>query len=114
MTDSRTNRVTFYVDDGEKQALQREADAHGKSLSAYIPQLVRRQRQVEHEDEIAIDLNVEQRLLEITKQATEEIEDSGHDVEDATDALRDLNARAGTYPLVNFRLLQRQFGPPEP
>lgn len=121
MTDSendgdggRTKRVTFYVTEDEREALKREANDAGKSLSGYVLQLIRRQRQLDREEELAENLNVEERLAEITQQAVEDIDDSVSNVEDATDALRDLQARAGTYPLVNFRLLMRQYGPPEP
>lgn len=110
---SRTKRVTFYVNESEQNALKREADQRDKSLSAYCLQLVRRQRQLDAEEQLSEDLNVEQRLAEVTTQAVEEIEQTVESVEDASDALRDLHARAGTYPLVNFRLLMRQHRPPE-
>lgn len=109
----RTKRVTFYVTESEQNALKREAEERGLSLSSYVLRLVNRQRQLESEEELAEELNVEQRLGEITKQAVEEIEDSVSSVEDATAALQDLHARAGTYPLVNFRLLMRQHKPPQ-
>lgn len=109
----RTKRVTFYVSESEQNALKREAEERDKSLSAYCLQLVRRQRQLDAEDQLAEDLNVEQRLEEITQRAIDRIDDSVDDVEETTEALRDLHARAGNYPLVNFRLLMRAHRPPE-
>lgn len=109
----RTKRVTFYVSESEQNALKREAEEQDKSLSAYCLQLIRRQRQLDAEDQLAEDLNVEQRLEEITQRAIDRIDDSVEDVEETTEALRDLHARAGNYPLVNFRLLMRQHKPPE-
>lgn len=109
----RTKRVTFYVSESEQNALKREADERGKSLSAYCLQLIRRQRQLDAEEQLAEDLNVEQRLEEITQRAIDRIDDSVGEVEETTEALRDLHARAGNYPLVNFRILMRQHRPPE-
>ncbi|MDL5363898.1 hypothetical protein [Halalkalicoccus sp. NIPERK01] len=109
----RTKRVTFYVSESEQNALKREADERDKSLSAYCLQLIRRQRQLDAEDQLAEDLNVEQRLEEITQRAIDRIDDSVEDVEETTEALRDLHARAGNYPLVNFRILMRAHRPPE-
>ena len=109
----RTKRVTFYVSEIEQNALKREAEERDKSLSAYCLQQIRRQRQLDAEEQLAEDLNVEQRLEEITQRAIDRIDDSVGDVEETTEALRDLHARAGNYPLVNFRLLMRQHRPPE-
>lgn len=113
MTDSRTNRITFYVDDEEKQALQREANNAGESMSSYCLRLIRQQRKQETEDQLAEDFNVEQRLEEITQRAIDRIDERHEKVEETTEALRDLHARAGNYPLVNFRLLMRTHRPPE-
>lgn len=117
----RTKRITFYVSEDERKALKREAEEQDKSLSGYVLQLVRRQRQLDAEEEIAENLNPEERLLEIARQATDRIEESAENVESVADDMegvaddvKDIHARAGTYPLVNFRLLMRQYGPPEP
>ncbi|MCL7417972.1 MAG: hypothetical protein M8354_09055 [Halalkalicoccus sp.] len=64
-------------------------------------------------DQLAEDLNVEQRLEEITQRAIDRIDDSVGDVEETAEDLRDIHARAANYPLVNFRLLIRQHSPPE-
>lgn len=109
----RTKRVTFYVSESEQNALKREAEEQDKSLSAYCLQLIRRQRQLDAEDQLAEDLNVEQRLEEITQQAIDRINDSVGDVEETAEDLRDIHARSANYPLVNFRLLMRQHSPPE-
>lgn len=109
----RTKRVTFYVSESEQNALKREAEERDKSLNAYCLQLVRRQRQLDAEDQLAEDLNVEQRLEEITQQAIDRIDDSVGDVEETAEDLRDIHARAANYPLVNFRILMRQHRPPE-
>ncbi|KYH24179.1 hypothetical protein HAPAU_38230 [Halalkalicoccus paucihalophilus] len=94
----RTKRVTFYVSESEQNALKREAEERDKSLSAYCLQLIRRQRQLDAEEQLAEDLNVEQRLEEITQRAIDRIDDSVGDVEETTGALRDLHARAGNLP----------------
>lgn len=79
----------------------------------YCVRLLRRQRQQEGLNEKADELNVEQRFDKLASKAIDRIEESAESVDEATDDLRDLHARAGTYPIVNFRLLMRQHSPPE-
>lgn len=109
----RTEAVTFYLTPAEKRAVKNEADEIGDTLSTYCVRLLRRQRQQEGLEEKADELNVEQRFDELASKAVDRIEESAESVDEATDDLQDLHARAGTYPLVNFRLLMRQFSPPE-
>ncbi|WP_211330711.1 plasmid mobilization protein [Halalkalicoccus subterraneus] len=110
----RTEAVTFYLTPDEKQAVKREADEIGDTLSTYCVRLLRRQRQQEGLEEKADELNVEQRFDELASKAIDRIEESVESVEDATEDLNDIQRTAGTYPIVNFRLLMRQYSPPEP
>lgn len=109
----RTEAVTFYLTPAEKRAVKREAEEVGDTLSTYCVRLLRRQRKQEAVDEKADELNVEQRFDELAARAIDRIEESAETIEDDMADLRDLNARAGTYSMVNFALLKRQFDPTE-
>lgn len=112
MTDGRTEPITFYLTAEEKQALQREADDADESLSSHVTRLVRRQRQLDAEEEISENLNPEERLLEIAREATDQIEDSVAEVEHAATDLRDMQARSGVYSIANFELLKDGYADP--
>lgn len=113
MTDGRTEPITFYLTEDEKQALQREADDADRTLSTHVAKLVRKQRKREAEEEIAENLGPEKRIEELTAEATEQIEESVGHVEAVASDLRDIQARSAVYPIINFRMLQRQYGAPE-
>lgn len=113
MTDGRTEPITFYLSEDEKQAIQREADDADRTLSSHVAKLVRKQRKRDAEEEISENLGPEQRIEELTAQATEQIEESVGHVESVASDLRDIQARSAVYPIINFRMLQRQYGAPE-
>lgn len=105
MTDGRTKRVTFYVDEDEREALKREADAAGKSLSSYVLQLVRRQRQLDAEEELSDSLNVEQRLDQIASDAIE-------DMSEAAQAIEEQQRLSGKYSIALWELLKTDYADP--
>ncbi|NKE37905.1 hypothetical protein GWG54_19320 [Natronococcus sp. JC468] len=104
---TRDQPISLYVTESEKKQLQAEADAADETLSSYLYKLIQKQRQAEELDKAATELNAEERIEAMIAEATDTLEETAEDI-------RDIHARAGTYPLVNFRLLQRQFRVPEP
>ncbi|KYH23731.1 hypothetical protein HAPAU_42110 [Halalkalicoccus paucihalophilus] len=105
-SDGRTKRVTFYVNAEERDALKQEADDRGKSLSGYCLQLIRRQRQLDAEEQLAEDLNVEQRLTQIVNEAAE-------DMADAAQALEEQQRLSGKYSIALWELLKADYADPK-
>lgn len=104
---SRDQPISLYVTESEKKQLQAEADAADETLSSYLYKLIQQQRQSEELDKSATELDAEERIEAMIAEATDTLEETADDI-------RDIHARAGVYPIVNFRLLQRQFRVPEP
>lgn len=105
-SDGRTKRITFYVNASERDALKQEADDRGKSLSGYCLQLIRRQRQLDAEEQLAEDLNVEQRLTQIIDEAAE-------DMAEAAQALEEQQRLSGKYSIALWELLKADYADPK-
>lgn len=96
---ARDTPITLYVEQETKDQLHREADDRGLSLSGYCHQLLDQARKEDAQEDLAEELNAEQRLLEIAATATEEIEQTADDI-------RDMNAKLGVYAVANWELLK--------
>ena len=66
------------------------------------------------QEQLARDLNAEERLLEIVAEGKEELEGMAEQVEQQNQLVADLLARFGAYPIVNFQLLKTVHEPDEP
>ncbi|WP_254547194.1 hypothetical protein [Halomarina pelagica] len=98
---ARDAPLTLYVEQETKDQLHREADDRGLSLSAYCHQLLDQARKEDAQEELAEELNAEQRLREIATTATEELQQTAADI-------RDMNAKLGVYAVANWELLKQE------
>lgn len=89
---SRDTPITVYVEEDEAEALRREADRQDKTLSTHVYDLTMAERDRTTTDKRLRELSVEERIEGL-------IADT-----------KDVQARAATYQLVNFRVLTRLFG----
>ena len=96
----RTNGVSVYMSDDMEQELKQRARDSDKTLSAYINDLLRRELQREAEDDVASEVRAEERIRELIGIATDEMQQ-------ATEEMRDMNAKAGAYAAANFELLKQ-------
>lgn len=104
--------ITLYVSDDEKRTLRREAEAEDLSLSAYCKRLIRQQRSDEAAADVAEQLDPEQRILDLTAEAEQRIQDSVSDVEAVAADLRDMQARSGAYAIATFELVKTDYADP--
>lgn len=112
--ETATEQVTFYLTPSERERLKREAREESSSISAYCASVFRRKWGRDETDRVAERLGAEERIERITKQATDEIEESIEQFEQEARAVRDIQAITGSYSIVNFYALKREFDLPEP
>lgn len=73
MTEERTEQVSTYVTPETKDQLKNEARQEGVTLSKYVRQLLERARLEDTQEQLARDLNAEERLLALIAEGKDEM-----------------------------------------
>ncbi|WP_049904058.1 hypothetical protein [Halococcus agarilyticus] len=97
---SRDNEIATYVSDETKAELDRRAEVEGISRSQYLNDLIHREFQRDEQERAASELRAEQRIRALMNEAADEIRQ-------ASEEMREMNAKAGAYAAANFELLKR-------
>jgi len=97
---SLDNEIATYVSDEAKAELDRRADVEGISRSQYLNDLIHREFQRDEQERAASELRAEQRIRALMTEAADEIRQ-------ASEEMREMNAKAGAYAAANFELLKR-------
>ena len=113
MSDKRDKQVSTYVDSDTKDQLKREAKQQDVPLSTYIRDLIQQARLEDTQEQLARDLNAEERLLEIVAEGKDEIAEMSDQVNQQNQLVANLLAKFGAYPIVNFQLLKAAHSPSE-
>lgn len=99
MSEERTEQVSTYVTPDVKDQLKNEARQEGIPLSKYVRQLLERARLEDTQEQLARDLNAEERLLELIAEGKDEMAAIAEDVrrqnEQIADRLGDLDGGGG-------------------
>lgn len=95
----RDTRITVYVDDEMKDRLDERVEDSSETISSYANKAIDQRLQAEANDELAREVRAEERIRELVSIATDE-------VQQATEEMRDLNAKTGAYAAANFELLK--------
>lgn len=113
-TDSeRDKQVSTYVTEETKAQLKNEARREGMSLSEYLRDLIEQARLEDTQEQLARDLNAEERLLELIAEGKEEMAEMAEQVEQRNRQVEHLLAKTGSYSIVNFQLLKAAHEPTE-
>ena len=88
----------MYVTQERKNEIERQAEQEDISVSAYLNRAVGRQLIREAEDEIVTETRAAERLEKLIDRGTRQLRD-------ATDDLRELQAKQGVYTIANFEFL---------
>lgn len=109
----RTEKLTVYVSESDRNRIEREADSQGVSVSSYFMQAVERQWERDDVEAAADQLAVEEKVEQIVADARDELVGIARAVERRNDDVADMTARAGSYSIANFELLKDEFDPAE-
>jgi hypothetical protein len=101
MTD-REHRVSAYVSEETKAALEDKATEEGVSVSTYLQGLIERHLKADAVDELSQEARAEERLLELIALGKDELRQSAGE-------LRELNAKLGAYAIANFEMMKYEF-----
>lgn len=96
---ARDTQITVYVDDEMKDCLDERVEDSNETISSYANKAIEQRLQAEANDELAREVRAEERIRELVSIATDE-------VKQATEEMRDLNAKTGAYAAANFELLK--------
>lgn len=91
----------MYVTKERKNEIERRAEQEDLSISVYLNRLVGRQLIRESEDEIASETRAAERLQQVIDRGTRQLRE-------ATDDLREMQAKQGVYSIANFEFLKQQ------
>ncbi|MFC4990596.1 hypothetical protein [Saliphagus infecundisoli] len=97
---SRTEPITLYVTEQRKQEIEDRAEREDTTVSSYLNHLIERQLRVEAEDELSAESRATEELQRVIDEGTRQLRD-------ATEDLRELNAKTGVYTIANFELLKQ-------
>jgi hypothetical protein len=109
----RTEKLTVYVSESDRNRIEREAESQGVSVSSYFMQAVERQWERDDVEAAADQLAVEEKVEQIVADARDELLGIARSVERRNDDVADMTARAGTYSIANFELMKDEFDPAE-
>lgn len=96
---ARDTQITVYLDDEMKKRLDERVEDSSETISSYANKAIDQRLQAEANDELAREVRAEERIRELVSIATDE-------VQQATEEMRDLNAKTGAYAAANFELLK--------
>lgn len=96
---ARDEQLAFYVSEAMKNEVDRQADAADLTRSEFLFQTVADALERDAADEFAQEIDAEARIRELIEIATDEMTQ-------ATEEIRDMNAKAGAYAAANFELLK--------
>lgn len=113
MSDERDKQVSTYVSEETKEQLKREADRADEPLSKYIRGLIQQARLEDTQEQLARDLNAEERLLEIIKEGKAEMAEMTEQVERQNQTIQNFMAHLGGYSIANWKLLKATHQPSE-
>lgn len=109
----RDQQVSTYVTEETKEQLKNEARREGVALSEYVRSLIERARLEDTQEQLARDLNAEERLLELIAEGKDEIAEMAEQVEQQNRQVEQLLAKSEQYSIVNFQLLKATHAPTE-
>lgn len=95
----RDEQLAFYVSERMKNEVDRQAEAADLTRSEYLYRLVADALEREASDEFAQEIDAEARIQELIQIAADQMTQ-------ATEEMRDMNAKAGAYAAANFELLK--------
>lgn len=95
----RDNQITVYVSDEMKDRLDERTEDSDETISGFANRALEQRLQAEADDELAREVRADERIRELVSIATDEIQQ-------ATEEMRDLNAKTGAYAAANFELLK--------
>jgi hypothetical protein len=98
---SRDEKISLYVTQERKNEIERQAEQEDVSISAYLNRLIARQLVREAEDEVAAETRAAERLQQVIDRGTRQLRD-------ATDDLREMQAKTGVYAIANFEFLKQR------
>lgn len=96
---ARDEQISIYVTEELKREIDRLAEADDVSRSEYLFQLLADAVEREAADDFAQEINAEARIRELIEIATDEMTQ-------ATEEMRDMQAKAGAYAAANFELMK--------
>jgi predicted transcriptional regulator len=99
---ARDTQITVYVDDEMKERLDERVEDSNETISSYANKAIDQRLQAEANDELAREVRAEERIRELVSIATDEMKQ-------ATEEMRDLNAKTGAYAAANFELLKSDY-----
>jgi hypothetical protein len=95
----RDNQITVYVTDEMKDRLDERTEDSDETISGFANRALEQRLQAEADDELAREVRADERIRELVSVAADEIQQ-------ATEEMRDLNAKTGAYAAANFELLK--------